>query len=112
MEKKNNKGWRDSLLRDAENICNESIDDSKNARNYIEDLKTEFKELFNSKSDLEVTMKLTIKDVPTMMAIAESDQIKKNFEKEMRKLDFGDIPCDKKLTVEVKPCSKKKGDRK
>lgn len=106
--KKNNKSWRDSLLRDAENICNESIDDSKNEHNPIEILKTEFKELFNSKSNLEVIMKITIKDVPTMLAIAQGEEIKKGMTEQMKTLDFGELPCDKKVTVEVKPCFKKK----
>lgn len=110
--KKNNKGWRDSLLRDAENICNESIDDSKNEHDPIEVLKTEFKELFNSKSNLEVIMKFTIKEVPTMIAIAQGEEIKKVMSEQMKKMDFDGLPCDKKLTVEVKPCSKKRGDRK
>ena len=102
MEKKNkNKGGYDALIRDAENICNKSIEDFKN----------EYKELFESKSNLEVTMKITFKGLPTLMAIMEEDKVKTVLTEQMKALDFGGHFCDRKLTVKVKPYSeKKKGD--
>ena len=76
----------------------------------FEKMKKDCEELLNSKSNIELTMKITVKGVPTLTAIMEADNVKAGLTALMNETDFG-YPCDKKLRVKLKPYSeKKKGD--
>lgn len=118
MEKENKKKVETGLLNkngkelfegDVIDVPNDECTYEEIVRKGLEELKKGCEELFNSKSNIELTMKFTVKGIPTITAIMEADNVKAGLTKLINETDFG-YPCNKKLSVKVKPCSKKKGD--